>query len=122
MKEKGFTLVELLGVITVLAIIALIVFPQIVSQIKKKEGELDGTTEKLILASVENYLDLHASTYPKEQGLEYCVTLNMLVQDGLLQPPLQTASGEEIPLTNSVQIKVLRNKELSMTYSTATCN
>ncbi len=122
MKEKGFTLVELLGAITVLAIIALIVFPQIVSQIRKKEGDLDGATEKMILAAAENYLDLHGSTYPKDQGEEYCVTLNMLVQDELLQLPLHTADGTDIPLTNSVTIKVLRNGELSMTYSTDTCD
>ena len=41
MKEKGFTLIELIGVIALLAIITLITYPAIVGIIKRSNDKID---------------------------------------------------------------------------------
>ena len=41
MNNKGFTLIELIGVILILALLAIIVFPNILSSISKNEKTLD---------------------------------------------------------------------------------
>ena len=61
MKEKGFTLTELLGVITIIAVLCLITFPSIISQIKGKEETIDKVMEKCQLnkKTAEKKVDLY---------------------------------------------------------------
>ena len=56
MKKNGFTLAELLGVIVILAAVALVAFPPIINQIKKSRGELDDALNKLIYSASNQYL------------------------------------------------------------------
>ena len=81
MKNKGFTLVEVLAVITLLAIIALLVVPKVLEQKEKKEKELSNAQKQVLFAD--------ATTYLKERKYEYiipgntfCVKVNTLISEG----------------------------------------
>ena len=55
MKRKGFTLAELLAVITILGVIALIVFPAVNKTIKNSKEKSYNQQIESILSSAENW-------------------------------------------------------------------
>ena len=57
MNKKGFTLVELLGVIVILGIIALISIPPILNQMASSEQSIDEATLRVVYSAGSLYLD-----------------------------------------------------------------
>ena len=51
--KKGFTLVELLGTIVILGIIAVIAFPAIINQITDARGDINDSGNLLILMQLK---------------------------------------------------------------------
>jgi len=84
MKKNAFTLVELLGVIVILAAIALVAFPPILNQIQKSQNEIDEATKSLILSAASLYVDENSDYFVREEGNVYCTNLDALINDGLL--------------------------------------
>lgn len=84
-NKKGFTLVEIIGVIAVLSVIMLVTVPSILRTLKKSENE-----------KYEAFL----------QNL-YLATENYIVQNSTMYPELKTVGG-----TTTVSIKVLREEKL----------
>lgn len=92
-KKNGFTLAELLGVIVILAAVALIAFPPIINQIKKSRNDLDKSLNQLILTATEQYLnERNLST----NGTCYYIKLDVLISDGKLVEPIVNSKGETI--------------------------
>lgn len=85
MKKDGFTLVELLGVIVILAAIALIAFPPLLNQIQKSQNDIDEATEKLIVSSTKLYVNDNADSFPQTNGNVYCVTFDQVIRSGYLK-------------------------------------
>lgn len=109
-KKNGFTLAELLGVIVILAAVALIAFPPIINQIKKSRGELDQALNSLILTASEQYLeDRNKDT----NGTSYCIKLNVLVSDGKLVDPITDSKGNTVDLSSIFYIKFPQNNTVS---------
>ena len=84
MKKNAFTLVELLGVIVILAAIALVAFPPVLNQIQKSQNEIDEATKSLILSAASLYVDENSDYFVREDGNVYCTNLDALINDGLL--------------------------------------
>ncbi len=106
----AFTLVELIGVITLLGLIMIIVTPPIINQIRNSEGKLDEATETLIYSATDLYIDSKKNDYPKNNDNIYCVTLKELVDDGKLKEPILNSKGKEIDLNKYVKIEVKNNQ------------
>ena len=81
--KKGFTLIELLAVIVVLAIVSLIVFPEVTriiqnSKQKSYDTQINNLIEAARRAAIKNTLLL-----PIEQdGSKSCISLNYLLNNG----------------------------------------
>ena len=71
-KSKGFTLIELLAVIVILAVIALIVAPQIINIIYKSRKSAFYDSVKGYISAVENYVALSIS-YEQEEVKNFYV-------------------------------------------------
>lgn len=112
MKKNGFTLAELLGVIVILAAVALIAFPPIINQIKKSRGDLDEALNSLILTAAEQYLDERNSV---KEG-KYCIVLNVLVEDGKLVEPITDSNGNVVSLSSLFYIKYPTDTDDSYEY------
>ena len=105
MKNKGFTLVELLGVIVVLGILALVSLPPIINQIKNMREKVSDATLKVIYSSVDKYMANNRNSFPQVEDTSYCVSLEQLVNGGVLSEPLHDSStGAEINLSRKITI------------------
>lgn len=93
--SKGFTLIELIAVITLIALLSLVVIPTIIGLVNKNKPKLDSTTKKLIYSAAENYLDYNQTDYPKGKGVVYCISLASLIEKGFLEENLTDISTGE---------------------------
>lgn len=85
MKNRGFTLVELLGVMALITLILLIAFPLITDSIRNHEGELNEMEAYIIEQSTKLFLDDYSDEYVKEKGAIYCIPLTTLRDKGYLK-------------------------------------
>lgn len=79
LNKKGFTLVELLVVIVILAVIMSIAIPSITSSIERSKDKQKTQIIKLIESAGELYVDKHKNTVKPGQ-----ITLDKLIGDGLI--------------------------------------
>lgn len=103
MKKRGFTLVELLAVLVLIAAISLIVFPSIINYINSHKKEISDTTEKIIFSGAALYEDSHKQSLWEYK--QYCIVLKDIVDQGFLDNPLiDSASGKEVDLNKFVEV------------------
>ena len=91
-KNRGFTLVELLAVIIILAGIALIAFPILLNTIKNSEDKIDGATRKLVISAAKLYVDENLNDYPKKDSSTYCIPFDDLIKSGKLEKGILDAA------------------------------
>ena len=98
MNKKGFTLIELIAVVVIIALLSIIVLPTIINQFANKKDEISKLTSQLIIDAAE----LYAS-----ENHEYnkIITLNDLIKDEKLESPvMDNKTGKEIPLSKQIKI------------------
>ena len=96
--KRGFTLVELLGVLLVLAVIALITFPIVTKSIKDNKERLYNSQLEEIKLGAEKWAYKNLSLLPDQDGETITVTLLTLKESG--DVPLDVRdprTGELIP-------------------------
>ena len=119
--KKGFTLVELLGVIVLLGLLTIVAAPPILNQIKKTKGKLSKATERVLSIAAEEYVDDHLTNYPIKDGNVYCITLKTLVDYDKLTPPIiDASSGENISETENVMKVEIIGDSKKITFSKVT--
>ena len=82
--KKGFTLAELLGVITILAVIAVIVFPLVNKTIKQNKEKLYNSQLEEIKSGAEKWAYANIEMLPVNDGETITVTLFELKKGGFL--------------------------------------
>ena len=105
MNKKGFTLVELLGVVLIIALLTILVFPNITGTVKESKQKTDDVTLKLIYGASELYIKNHPDLFPIGEGNKYIISLEDLVDDMLLVSPI-TFSNDSHDLTHSMSVQV----------------
>ena len=91
--EKGFSLVELLVVITILAIIALISVPTINNVINKSREKAYEQQEKAIVDAAKTYIANHSTELPSKTTYK-CKTVKELQTAGLISNKKASGTGE----------------------------
>ena len=105
MKKNGFTLIEILAVVVLLAGISLIALPLIINRANQSKSSLSDISKKLIYEAAYTYIDKNQTKYPFKEGRRYCVKLQTLVDYGYLKEPVQDIkTGESIDLKKQVEI------------------
>lgn len=104
MKNRGFTLAELLGVIAILSILALITIPVIDNSLKTSKEELYKTQEKQIIQGAKDYFAMNLSKLP-ENGKTVDVTLNDIQKEGYLPSEIKNpATDKNFSPTTTVRV------------------
>jgi competence protein ComGC len=111
--KKGFTLIEVLAVITLLGLLALLIMPNVLEQKNKKEKEVDEATKKILYVDAEKYI--RDNNYNILPGNVFCVGVDTLYNGGYLSIDA-TEYNDKI-------IKVVVDNNLNYMYSvTNVCN
>ena len=78
--NKGFTMIELLAVIVLLAAIALIITPLVTNSVKKGGETIDKQTQNNIVMAAKNWASDNKDKLPTAKG----VKVQTLIDDGYL--------------------------------------
>ena len=95
MNKKGFTLAELLGVITILAMLALLVTPVVTKTIKNNKQKLYNIQISEIEKAAYNYAIKNTYVLP-EEGVTIVVTLGELKKEGLIDKEVRNPITKEL--------------------------
>lgn len=100
--KKGYTLVELLGVIMILALVCALVFPSLINFIKKTNEDQDELTTKLILNQVELFIKDNPRNFKSVTENTYCISVETLIENNYLSGNFEL-DGEDITNTKSIK-------------------
>lgn len=93
MNKKGFTLTEILGVITIVSLLLLLIIPSITNKIAQNSDKAKNAENNLIYVAVDNYLE-------KKEPINnstYCIPIKELIDEGeLVEPIVDVETGEDI--------------------------
>ena len=106
MNKKGFTLIELLAVVTLIVLISLLAIPKITKNIKSKKIILNETNQKLIALAADTYIENNQISYEygyEANGSIYCIPVQELVNEGVLNKPFKNIDGQEIDYSSKVK-------------------
>ena len=100
-NNRGFTLVELIAVMTLLAAIILVTVPVIINTIKKNDDKLGENFEKSLKQAAELYVERNRDIFPdlNNIGGNVVVSADDLVKAGYLKQDLEN------PIDNSSVLK-----------------
>jgi len=122
MNKKGFTLVELLGVLIIMAIIMVVVVTPIIGQIRNTAKKLDSASLQVLYKSTTSYLDANKNLYPKSDGMVYYISVGQLIDSGKLTNNYLSSYSEKV-LSRSNAIKVtVENGGYQYAFAEATEN
>lgn len=105
MKNKAFTLVELIAVIAILALIALVVYPAINSVLKTTREEAYDTQITTVINAAKEW-SVDNATILKEDGTQYPVSVKELIDKGYIaQDEVKDPKDRNKDLDGNVIIK-----------------
>ncbi len=118
-KNKGFTLVEIIGVITIIAIILVFAVPAVVGILKKNDvNEYDRFIKDLCL-STETYAELNINSYPNLNniGNSYQISMQILLDNSYVKSTaVNPKTDEKIKGTDIVKITKNSDGNFSCEY------
>ena len=84
MKNKGFSLIELLGSITLLAIIAIIAFPAILNLLAGSQNEIDKAMKEYVVSAAREYVNDNIDEFSTSPSLNKKVCIQSLIDKGYI--------------------------------------
>ncbi len=83
-NRRGFTLVEMLGVLIILIMVFMIAFPSLTKIIKNTNENIDAATASVIKDATASFLSDKSDVYLRDDDYTYCITLADLIDSGNL--------------------------------------
>lgn len=115
--KKGFTLVELIGVMVILGLMVLVGVPAMTRTLRNtNEDEYNRALTDLYLAT-ENYIEVNRSNFPtlNEAGGEVYISLNELKNAGYLRANITNPKTEKV-FDYKNAVRVFRNLDGTLDY------
>ena len=104
--QKGFTLIEVLGVIVVLSVISLITVPIIDKTLNNGKKNLDEVQKKQLIKALKDYYTDYEHYKEITEGEEVCLTIDELNKTGYLPNNVKNMkSGSQYDRDTKVCVK-----------------
>lgn len=117
MNKKGFTLVELLGVILIISIIIALVFPEVSKVLRKSKTTINDIQINKILDAAYDYTLKNTKYLPSSSESKY-ITLNELKKENLIDADIKDSiTNEEFPNDLVISIKNKKHQNKTGKYS-----
>ena len=114
MDKKGFTLIEVIGVVIILASIVLIITPNINNSLKNSKNKAFDVQIEEIKSATKSWVALNSENTPEEDNEEVIINLLQLKLSGLIAYDFKNPkTGELFP--DDMMIKIIK-KGLAYTY------
>ena len=107
--KKGFTLIEILAVVTIIGLIFILVIPKIATSLKNKKTDVDTTTNNIVLAAAKSYVADNRDKFDKEESNTYCLPISTLTKKEYLESPVKNVT-DDVDITNTKSVKITYNK------------
>lgn len=114
MKRKGFTLVEILAVITLIGVLALIAIPTVDAIIKSSKERAYADQKKVIISAARDWAAANIMTLPEVDGESTYITLGDLKLGGYIEVEVINPINE-LCISNDTEIVITR-KNNNYTY------
>lgn len=102
--KKGFTLVELLGVILIIALLSIVMFPNVIGQFFRTSEQLDEQINKMIIEAAKDY---YLAKRDDIGHLDYCINVLTLQEENLLAYDLKNSDGKIVD--SKIIVKIGKN-------------
>lgn len=109
MKNKGFTLVELLGVLTLIGVIAIIAIPAVDSVVKRARQNMYERSKQTVITSTRSWLSDNKELFYKN-GDKITLTILDLKEQGYLDFEFRNPTTSTC-VSNTTQIQVTKVKD-----------
>lgn len=116
--KKGFTLVELLGVIVVLTVIMMVIFVSYTAINKDANDTIDKAVKTMISENSKKYIKKHKGNI--NDGSTYCLTLKDILDDNLMSDPVTNSDGEKIDESTKIKV-VIKNSNYEVEVGVSEC-
>lgn len=121
-NEKGFTLVEILAVLSIIGLIMMLIVPVAIGIINDTKDQAYDVQVENIEAAARSYVAEYSSTINELQntGGTYTLTLRMLTDEGYIDEPIKNPkTNQNFNLdTSSVLVTKLVNGSFSYAVTT----
>lgn len=107
-NNRGFTLVELIAVMTLLAAIILVTVPVIINTIKKNDDKLGENFEKSLKQATELYVERNRDVFPDLNNIGGTaeVSTDTLIEEGYLKQDLENPIDNSSVLNYKIIVEV----------------
>lgn len=107
-NNRGFTLVELIAVMTLLAAIILVTVPVIINTIKKNDDKLGENFEKSLKQAAELYVERNRDVFPDLNNIGGTaeVSTDTLIEEGYLKQDLENPIDNSSVLNYKIIVEV----------------
>lgn len=121
MKEKGFTLVELLAVLVIMGLLSLLIVPQVSKYIKNTTNTTYESYAKALSDAAKNYLIDNPSEMP-EEAYNYVtntgaitITAKTLISEGYMDS-MKDPENSKLTCDEKSKVLVRRDNKLTLYY------
>lgn len=119
--KKGFTLIELMGVIVLLGLVSIVSYVVIEKLILNSKENISEATKKIIYVAADNYIEDNMDDFPKEKEKNYCVSIDSLINGNYLDE--DTISKDLKNLSSYHDVLVTVDSSYKFSYELVTeCN